>query len=134
MKPPLGIALPPKATSTEVGMIMKLEEWAEFGRRLGKAEGELKWLIGDWWNAGHRYGDRKDIVQADDWTGPSYDTCVACVDLDLNTLTVEGAMQIVAETLEMCRRLSAHTPDSRVAIANAHAALGVVRRALARGG
>jgi hypothetical protein len=34
------------------------------------------WWIGDWWAYGeHRYGDRAAIVQAPDWTGPSYQTC-----------------------------------------------------------
>ena len=34
------------------------------------------WWIGDWWAYGeHRYGERAAIVQAPDWTGPSYQTC-----------------------------------------------------------
>jgi hypothetical protein len=32
--------------------------------------------LGDWWAYGeHRYGDRKAIVEAPGWTGPSYQTC-----------------------------------------------------------
>ncbi len=35
------------------------------------------WWIGDWWAYGkHRYGDRAAIVQAQDWTGPSYQVCM----------------------------------------------------------
>jgi hypothetical protein len=33
------------------------------------------WWVGDWWKAGHRYGDRKAVVEAEDWEGPPYETC-----------------------------------------------------------
>jgi hypothetical protein len=46
------------------------------GEQLGRAERSVMWWIGDWWAYGeHRYGDRAAIVQAPDWTGPSYQTC-----------------------------------------------------------
>lgn len=33
------------------------------------------WL-GDWWAFGnHAYGDRKELVESDEWDGPAYQTC-----------------------------------------------------------
>ena len=52
-----------------------LRDWIKEGRRLGQAERTVMWDIGDWWNRGHNYGDRKGIVTAPDWDGPSYETC-----------------------------------------------------------
>jgi N6-adenosine-specific RNA methylase IME4 len=54
--------------------------WAEIGQGLGGMERAVGWLIGDWWNAGKRYGaDRRSaIVQAPGWTGPAYKTCRNC--------------------------------------------------------
>ena len=32
---------------------------------------------GDWWAFGeHKYGDRKALVEREDWEGPAFDTCV----------------------------------------------------------
>jgi hypothetical protein len=44
------------------------------GDRQRQAE-SLLWEIGDWWNAGEAYGDRVDIVKAEDWTGPALSSC-----------------------------------------------------------
>jgi N6-adenosine-specific RNA methylase IME4 len=57
-----------------------LANWKMQGRELGdreRAARSLMWEIGDWWIAGEAYGDRVDIVTADDWKGqgPSYQTC-----------------------------------------------------------
>jgi N6-adenosine-specific RNA methylase IME4 len=55
---------------------MAVEEWKAAGQTLGRIERAVMWWIGDWWAYGeHRYGDRKAIVEAPDWTGPSYQTC-----------------------------------------------------------
>jgi hypothetical protein len=69
------------ANSTALTFPTKLTEkdWLEVGRKLGRAGGTLQWWIGDWWAYGeHRYGDRKAIVEADDWSGPSFGTCMNC--------------------------------------------------------
>jgi hypothetical protein len=51
-------------------------DWQEFGEALGKLKSSSQWWIGDWWAYGeHRYGDRKAIVESDDWEGVSYSTC-----------------------------------------------------------
>jgi N6-adenosine-specific RNA methylase IME4 len=40
-------------------------------------QGAIQWWIGDWWAFGEaRYGDRKAIVEAEDWGGPSFQTCM----------------------------------------------------------
>jgi hypothetical protein len=37
----------------------------------------MSWWLGDWWAFGEaRYGERKAIVDAEDWEGPAYQTCV----------------------------------------------------------
>ena len=65
---------------------------AHWGAQLGRAERSVMWWIGDWWAYGaHRYGDRAAIVQAPDWTGPSYETCRRAA--------------VVARQFETCRRL-----------------------------
>lgn len=52
------------------------DEWRASGLALGKVESGVSWWLGDWWAFGeHRYGDRKALVESDDWDGPSYQTC-----------------------------------------------------------
>lgn len=56
---------------------MAVEEWKAAGQALGRIERAVMWWIGDWWAYGeHRYGDRKAIVEAPGWTGPSFQTCM----------------------------------------------------------
>jgi hypothetical protein len=46
------------------------------GALLGKIERSVSWWLGDWWAFGEaRYGERKAIVEAEDWEGPVYQTC-----------------------------------------------------------
>lgn len=35
------------------------------------------WWLGDWWAFGERkgYGERKRVVDSEDWEGPAYQTC-----------------------------------------------------------
>lgn len=54
-----------------------LDEWCAAGLVLGKIEQGASWWLGDWWVFGeHRYGDRKAIVTAVDWMGPSFQSCM----------------------------------------------------------
>jgi hypothetical protein len=46
------------------------------GRRAAGIDGTVMWWVGDWWEAGHRYGSRRAAVEAEDWEGPAYQTCV----------------------------------------------------------
>jgi hypothetical protein len=42
----------------------------------GRVEHSVSWWLGDWWAFGEkRYGERKAVVDAEDWSGPSYQTC-----------------------------------------------------------
>jgi N6-adenosine-specific RNA methylase IME4 len=63
---PTGLQLPEGISETR---------WRHIGERLGQAERAVGWWVGDWWLAGERYGNRKDVVTAPGWTGPSYGTC-----------------------------------------------------------
>ena len=51
------------------------DKWAEEGLSLNRDYSDYKWNLGDWWNKGHKYGERKKLVDSEDWDGPSYTTC-----------------------------------------------------------
>ena len=51
------------------------EEWVREGLSLNKDYSDYKWRLGDWWNNGHKYGERKALVDSDDWDGPSFSAC-----------------------------------------------------------
>jgi len=52
-------------------------EWLEAGAILGRVEHSVSWWLGDWWAFGEaRFGERKAIVETEDWGGPSYQACV----------------------------------------------------------
>ena len=52
-------------------------EWRSAGELLGKVEHSVSWWIGDWWAFGNaKYGQRKAVVEAEDWDGPAFQTCV----------------------------------------------------------
>lgn len=51
------------------------EEWVQEGLSLNKDYSDYKWRLGDWWNKGHKYGERKALVDSDYWDGPSFSTC-----------------------------------------------------------
>ena len=62
-------ALPAKLTQ---------KDWQNAGQLLSDFEGALMWWIGDWWNYGeHQYGERKALVNGEEWRGPSWDICRA---------------------------------------------------------
>jgi hypothetical protein len=52
------------------------DAWVDVGRALGRVRGSVTWWLGDWWAYGeHAYGERKAIVDAEDWEGPKFQTC-----------------------------------------------------------
>lgn len=52
-------------------------EWIKVGLALGRLQAATQWFNGDWWAFGeHRYGDRKAVVDANDWQGPSFQACM----------------------------------------------------------
>jgi hypothetical protein len=51
-------------------------EWRSGGSLLAKIERSVSWWLGDWYAFGEaRYGERKAIVEAEDWEGPAYPIC-----------------------------------------------------------
>lgn len=73
--------LPVAGTITKTGWALPdtltEAEWKLNGLALGRVGGAMKWWLGDWWAFGEsKYGSRKAIVDADDWIGPAFDTCV----------------------------------------------------------
>jgi hypothetical protein len=74
------VALPRIGAVSNIGLHLpddlSPEQWREAGREIGRMRGITQWWIGDWWAFGeHRYGDRKAVVDGDDWEGPSFETC-----------------------------------------------------------
>ena len=69
------------ARATQVALVLpeslSEEDWREVGRRLNSVERSVMWWLGDWWAFGERkgYGERKRIVEAEEWEGPSYEVC-----------------------------------------------------------
>ena len=56
---------------------LPFDEWREIGAQLRRARARLAWLIGDWWAYGeHKDGDRKALVESEDWDGPQFQTCM----------------------------------------------------------
>jgi hypothetical protein len=55
---------------------MAESEWVAAGQTLGRIERSVAWWLGDWWAFGEsRYGQRKAMVESEEWEGPSYQTC-----------------------------------------------------------
>ena len=52
------------------------DRWVSEGLSLNKDYSNYKWCLGDWWNAGHAYGERKALVDGDNWDGPKFQTCM----------------------------------------------------------
>lgn len=89
------LALPPSVKIARNGLSIEGDmvevDWIETGKILAKADAAMQWLIGDWWAYGeHKYGDRRALVESDDWEGPSFDTCAKAAK--------------VARAFETCRR------------------------------
>ena len=51
-------------------------EWQRAGALLSRVDGALNWWLGDWWAFGeHAYGNRKALVESEEWEGPAFQTC-----------------------------------------------------------
>lgn len=62
--------------SLELPEKLTIKEWEQIGRGFGKIEQATQWWVGDWWAFGeHKWGDRKALVESDDWNGAAYQTC-----------------------------------------------------------
>ena len=65
-------------TSLHLPEHMDFSDWLTVGQSLGHAEKSLMWWIGDWWAYGEQqnYGERKAVVESEDWEGPPFSTCM----------------------------------------------------------
>lgn len=63
-------------TGYELPEALSEDAWLEVGKSLGRVRGSTMWWIGDWWNHGEqRYGERKALVESEEWEGPKFQTC-----------------------------------------------------------
>src|SRR5258708_16573068 len=63
--------------------------------------------IGDWWAFGqHRYGERKKIVQSEEWTGPAFQTCATAASTCQKSETYRRREVLSFEHTRRARRLS----------------------------
>lgn len=54
---------------------ISIYDWKDMARSLIENQEKLQWAWGLWWNCGKfEHGERKRIVEAEDWNGPSYQT------------------------------------------------------------
>jgi hypothetical protein len=76
------LELPTEVVATSTGLASPPSSQRKNGWRSGaslQTSGTLQWWIGDWWAYGeHRYAERKAVVEADEWGGPSFQTCADC--------------------------------------------------------
>jgi hypothetical protein len=64
-------------TSFDLPSNLPEKDWREIGVALGRMRGSMQWWLGDWWKyEGHGYGDRKAMVESEDWHGPQFQTCM----------------------------------------------------------
>lgn len=66
------------------------DQWVNKGLSLNKDYSGYKWKLGDWWNEGHKYGERAKLIADESWEGPSR-----------STLDSTGS---VCSSFEICRR------------------------------
>ena len=68
------------------------DKWLEEGLSLNRDYSDYKWKLGDWWNKGHKYGERKKLVDSEEWDGPKFQTCMntAAVCKDFENLPSTG--------------------------------------------
>lgn len=71
--------LPSKGTLTKTGWelpaTLTKDEWVNYGSRFAELGGAVQWGWGDWWNSGNfEHGERKRIVESDEWNGLAYQT------------------------------------------------------------
>ena len=71
---------------SEVGLVLpeqiSFEQWQSVGRELSRLQRASTWWIGDWWRfaeerptGGNWTGDRKALVESQEWAGPAFQTC-----------------------------------------------------------
>lgn len=104
MKGPISIRRNVSETHLDLPDELTFEDWRDLGITLGRADRAVSWWIGDWWIAGKAYGERVDVVQAEDWIGPSHQTCrhlaVVCAAFEVcrrrHTLTFKHHTEVVA--------------------------------------
>lgn len=64
------------ATSLDLPDELSPAQWVEAGLEIARTGSASKWWLGDWWKyAEHKYGDRKAIVESEEWDGPAFQTC-----------------------------------------------------------
>lgn len=64
-------------TAWSLPSAMTEADWKSAGQALSQVEGAMNWWLGDWWRFGeHKYGDRKALVESEEWTGPAFGSCM----------------------------------------------------------
>src|SRR5207302_6703847 len=81
------------------------------GLMLGKIELGVSWWLGDWWAFGeHRYGDRKALVESEDWEGPGFQ---ACVDAGTVAKSFESTRRRVPLSFSHHREVASFSPEEQ---------------------
>jgi hypothetical protein len=70
----LAIIEPDAPMALDLPAGLTFEQWEAEGRRLSFTSHALQWYIGDWWNAGHRFGEERRAETAKRLFGLEYGT------------------------------------------------------------
>lgn len=63
-------------TAWELPDTLTEPDWVAAGNALSQIDGAMRWWLGDWWRFGeHKYGERKALVESEEWQGPVFQTC-----------------------------------------------------------
>lgn len=71
--------IPSSGTLTKTGWELPTnitkQDWFSIGNKFSELSGAVQWAWGDWWNSGQfEHGERKQIVESEEWSGLAYQT------------------------------------------------------------
>lgn len=117
-------------------------EWQEAGLQIARMRGATQWWIGDWWAFGeHRYGDRKALVESEEWDGPAFQTCrnnaVICQAFETSrrrdSLSFKHHAEVAALPIEWQDQLLDEAEENGLSVAKLRARVKEVRAFLSQG-
>lgn len=129
-------------TGLEIEEKLTADQWRELGLQISRTRGATQWWVGDWWAFGEsRYGERKAMVEAEDWEGPSLGSCMnaASVSRAFETsrrrevLSFSHHVEVVPLTTEWQDKLLDEAEEKRLPVAALRQRVKEVRSFLAQG-
>jgi len=129
-------------TALEIEEKLTADQWRELGLQIARTRGATQWWIGDWWAFGeNKYGERKAIVEADDWEGPAFQTCMNAAQIARayetsrrrEVLSFKHHMEVVALSVEWQDKLLDEAEEKDLSTSVLRQRVKEVRSFLAQG-